>query len=234
MDKDGADLVLKWYLDLEGRFEVLLQTVPLTPDTEKVFLPGLSSIILEACSLLDTVLRDGYGGASKAKDANIRDYAKYYEPKLKLSKARTIFYHHQGRLVCPFEKWLSSSGEYEPLQWWQSYNKLKHDRIASYSLSTFRTALLALASLHLVISRLPVFVDSLLRHNMICFGKWADRYVLSVLRGEDSGSDVTVMIESSLFGTPAGNAEFPELITEIRPWVFESGRKLWRYIGSRY
>jgi len=235
MDANGAELVLKWYLDLEARFESLLQTVPLTVDTEEVFLPSLSSIVLEACSLLDTVFRDGYQPTSQARNANMPAYAQFYDPTYSFSEKRTIVYHHPAQLISPFANWLSTSSSYQPLGWWQACNSLKHDRIAHYHLSTFRTALFALGALHQVLSRLPVFVDSLLRHDMICFGDWSDQYALSVLRGEQSGDGrITLLIESSLFGTPAGAIEFPETLAEISPWLYASGRKLWRYVGRRH
>ncbi len=58
MDEIQAELVLDWYCDLESRFVNLLSTVPLTENNEDIFLPGISSITIEAASLLDTVFRN--------------------------------------------------------------------------------------------------------------------------------------------------------------------------------
>lgn len=234
MNDDGAELVLDWYQDLEARFRSILSTVPIRSDTERVFLPSLSGLILEACSILDAVFRDGIQPASAAKTANMPAYALYFEPLYVLSATRSVFYQHPAQLICPFQSWQGPDGSYQPLGWWQNYNSLKHDRLKHFELSTFATARDALGALHQVIAKVPDFLQALIRRDMIFFGRWNPDYVLDILRGNSPLDDaMTVLIESELFGTPAGASRFPNSMAEVEPWRFSMGRKLWRHINSR-
>lgn len=231
MNVAGAELIVTWFRDLEDRFRELLRTVPITGQTEGIFLPTLSSIILEACSVLDTVFRDGYQPAAQARDANMPLYAVYYDPLYRLSSTKSIIYQYPLRLLRPFENWLDTNGMYQALEWWQNYNSLKHDRIANYELSTFRTALNALCALHQVIAKNPDFLESLIRHNMICFGQWGQGYALEVIRANDGREELTLMVESELFGTPVGFNEFPDSPDRINPWRYAYGKKLAQFLG---
>lgn len=85
MNETQAELVLDWYGDLESRFVDLLSTVPHTEKTKTTFLPAISSIVLEAASLLDTVFRTEYLGPVPSKKQDITAFANYYESKYGLA-----------------------------------------------------------------------------------------------------------------------------------------------------
>ena len=51
----------------------------------------------------------------------------------------------EGKRIEPFAAWISQS--YVPLDWWQAYNNVKHDRLANRTQATMKHAAQALAAL---------------------------------------------------------------------------------------
>lgn len=232
MDQQGAELILKWYKELEVRYGQVLHAMPLIAETADVFLPSLSSIILESCSLIDTVFRSGMPSAKA--DAKFPDYAKHYEPSYNFSGCQSAFYHFPMKLLSPFRGWLDQHGTYQPLRWWQDYNQLKHDRIANFRLSTLMTATKSLCALHQIIAKSPDFVEALTRHNMIRFGTLGRQWCIEVLKGIRVPPDMTVIIESEFFGTPAGKESFKDDSLARPPhWLSnDKDSRFWMYSDS--
>lgn len=230
MDERGSELILNWFNDIEGRFASLIQTVPISDDTRDVFIPPLTSIILEACSLLDTVFRSSYEPASEAPDAKFPDFARCYEERLMLSQKKTVVYHYPAHILRPFDGWIDDAGEYSPLFWWQNYNSIKHDRINNCERSTFNTALHSLCALHQAIVFSSDFVEALARHNMISFDRWAEPFAMSVLKGELPNESIRLLVESELFGTPTGGEyELPDDLSKAH-W-FGEDTKFRRFVN---
>ncbi|MCI0555769.1 MAG: hypothetical protein L0287_32890 [Anaerolineae bacterium] len=130
MDQEGAELIVTWYLELESRLLSILRTVSYSDDKKSIWLPPLANIVVDTCSLIDTVFREEYKGSKKNKDANIVDYRAFFEPALVLSQIRTLVYQYPPSFVVPFSAWGETASESRvELTWWDSYNKLKHNRI---------------------------------------------------------------------------------------------------------
>ncbi|EDL58261.1 hypothetical protein [Gimesia maris] len=232
MDSDGAELIVKWYLEIEQRLFSILKTVPLSTDTEGVFLPSLSSIILESCSLIDTIFRDGYKPVAQAQNANMPMYARYYEGIYELSSARTVIYNYPIQSLCPFENWMSPNGDYIPILWWQNYNKLKHDRIQHFPLSTFRTAIDSLCALHQILAYTPALIDALTRHNLLCTLGINPAIITAWLKGEEEYDErYQALIETELFATPRGSLTFPENLQNANVRIYDMNHKFWKYVG---
>jgi len=105
------------------------------------------------------------------------------------------------------------------------------DRIQQYQRATLNNAINSLCALQQVISGLEVFKHALLRHDLICFGGWGRRYALDAVY-QSTNNDVTLLVETELFGTPIGYARFPQDPMQIRSHRFGGGgRKLWRFVG---
>jgi hypothetical protein len=80
MTDQEAEQVLIWYNDLENRFANFTDKIPLSQVNRRVYLPLLAPLIVEAGSLIDTILKEEYVNSPKAKkDLGISDYAFYYE-----------------------------------------------------------------------------------------------------------------------------------------------------------
>ena len=165
MDTEKSDLIICWYMDLEGRLEHLLATVPYRSDTMNLFFPPLASIFLDACSILDAVFREEYSGTVKRSDLTFKDYPAEYEPRLGLGDCRTVLLQYPTTYLQPFNSWTRPAGSSKSLDWWQDHNTLKHDRIAHSDKATLQNCVASLCALHQAMSQLKCFFSAAKRHH---------------------------------------------------------------------
>jgi len=230
MDPAGVELIVIWYLELESRLLSALSTVSYSAETKSIFLPPLANIVVDTCSLIDTVFREEYYGPKNKDDATIVDYSNFYEPRFGFSGMRTLVYQYPPLYMRPFAAWNGIASEgHKKLDWWESYNRLKHNRIKHHQVATLETSLFSLTALFQAISPMKAFLASLIRHDLIYFGSWDKEYAKQAVFEE--GKDVTLLAESELFATPIGTEKFPDDISAIDPHRFCRGKKLWRYVG---
>ena len=177
MDLAGVELIVTWYLELESRLLSLLRTVNYSAETKSIFLPPLANIVVDTCSLIDTVFREEYGGPRNKNSATIVDYGNFYEPRFGFSGMRTLVYQYPPLYMRPFAAWdgIAGGGDTK-LDWWKSYDRLKHNRIEHHQLATLETSLFSLTALFQAISQMESFLASLIRHDLICFGSWNKEY----------------------------------------------------------
>lgn len=233
MDETQANLVVDWYLELETRLTAAVKITQFNDQTSEIFLPPLANIILDCGSLLDTVFRECYRGAVTRDDLNIVHYSQEFEPRLKLSSLSSLLFQTPLQYINPFDGWVdANTGKYQSRQWWQDYNHLKHDRIQEYRRATLDNAVNCLCALHQAVSMLEVFKEALIRHDLIRFGSWGRKYALDAVY-KPKNTDVTLLVETELFGTPLGYERFSSDPTQINAHRFGGGgRKLWRFVGS--
>jgi hypothetical protein len=231
MDDSSAELIVNWYIELEQRLSTILATTLYNNQTAKIFLPPLVNIILDSCSLIDTIFREEYKGKRKRKELTINDYCSHFESLYMFSGIKSVIYQFPLQYIEPFKGWYNGQkNSYKGLIWWQTYNKLKHDRIKEYSQATLDNAISSVCALHQLISQLETFKKALLRKDFICFGQWGKEYALEIVYDKNQNKEVTILVETELFATPIG-ATFPDKIETISPFFFSYGRKLWRYVG---
>ena len=232
MDDRSSDLVIQLFLNLEKRLSTFIKYLPFNKENKFVVLPLLSSIIVEAGSLIDTILREEYSTPPKSKkDLNIKDFEAHYENRFLFSKKRTILFIYPPSYLIPFYNWIDGKDNNNTtLSWWQNYNKLKHSRFENIELSTYETAINVVCALHQIISQLPAFVSPMIRHNMISCGSFGIDDVKEQLASE-TANEITVLIESKLFATPNGRHSFPENINEIRPIKYGQSKRLAHFFG---
>jgi len=236
MDQSAAEMIVQWYEELESRLKEVLRGIPYDKKSKSIFLPPLSNLIVDACSLLDTIFREEYQSATgMRRQLTIVDFAKEYETRLGLSEKRTALLLFPLGYVHPFGGWFDlATGSYRGLPWWRAYNELKHNRITHFSHSTLEMAVTTLGALHQVISQMPVFVDTLVRHEMLHTGSWGFDYAIASIKGEQANDSVTVLVETALFATPNGKLDFPPDPEKINPHFHGRGDRLWRYLGRQY
>lgn len=232
MDDAAAELIVNWYEELEARLAELLKITRYNAQTKGLFLPPLANIVVDACSLVDTVLREEYQGLKDRGELSIFDYCSYFEPLLGLSQVKTVLLHYPLRYVRPFEGWYDpGTKQYISTAWWKSHNDLKHDRIRQSGKATLENAVNSVCALHQVMSKLSVFAQALLRHEFLHFGKWAQEYAMSAVFGPTVNRDVTILVETELFATPVGVKAFPKKIEDIKLHDMVRGKRFWRYLG---
>jgi hypothetical protein len=230
MTDQGAEQVLIWYNDLENRFADFIRFIPLSSENQNTYLPMLAPLIVEAGSLIDTILKEEYVNAPRPKkEIGIKDYAQHYELTHGFSKVKSLVYHHPPTRLSPFKGWTNKkTGKYNELKWWAAYNQIKHHRIEKYKLSTFRTALQTICALQQIIAILPTFTRVLWRYDLIS----ARNYTHLVGRNiENTDFRDFALVETKLFATPVGHERFPAKIQDISPFSYGSER-LAKFLGK--
>ncbi|MCH8127629.1 hypothetical protein IIC38_16985 [candidate division KSB1 bacterium] len=233
MEQNNSELVIGWYLDFESRFSKFLEFIPFNndnKDNKDSVLPLLASILVEAGSLIDSIFREESTISTKPKDKQkINDFVPHYENRLNLSNQKTILFTYPLQYLTPFRGWIEArNNTYQKIDWWYSYNKMKHNRIEKPSLTTMNITIRSLCGLHQIISLLPTFFEALIRHDLV-------RHVpdLEFVKNHIHTADVdfTVLIETKLFGTAIGRDAFPDNPLQISPFYFGCSPKLRRFLG---
>lgn len=167
-----------------------LSYIPFIDNNKQVISPKFIPIILEACSLIDSVFKNSKG--QKGKKHDLKDYTKLVEHHLYLEETISIFLNPRLVFLTPFENWTKAVPT-----WWAAYNKLKHDRLDNYDAATYENAILAMTGLHQVISRSAEFAPVLLSAG------WLDSNIRDLARhlaGHISSDPIPVA--SKLFVSP--------------------------------
>lgn len=196
MDKQLAtNFVISQFLNLESQLEDCLNFVPYISQNKQLVSPKFVPILMESCSLIDSILRH-YSGSGKK--GNIKVFQELCEPDLRLSAKITLFLNTPIVLLGPFSDWRNTTPA-----WWSAYNEIKHDRINSMASATFEHTISALAALHQTISSYAIFLGALLRLGWI---NTADEDVLVSLAGNahvfTSPRYPSMAIESRFFVSP--------------------------------
>src|SRR5882724_11407256 len=112
MDELDKDLTLQWYERLEGQLIDIMRLIPPTPENFTAYSPPIAGLIVDACGLLDSILRQVspnpslVDGKSKARDdLNIRDYAKLYAAEFELPTLVSILRVSPPTYLNPFKDW---------------------------------------------------------------------------------------------------------------------------------
>src|SRR5215207_2321461 len=128
MDDFDKDQVLEWYGLLEEELLRILTYIPPADQNLQTFSPRIATLIIEACGLVDSILRQKspdsvtIGGKNKLRrKLDICDYAELYAAKYQLPTTRSILLITPPRYLAPFLAWkdLVSGGDYQPATWWR-------------------------------------------------------------------------------------------------------------------
>ena len=234
MDQIKTELVIKWFIDLELRLKEYLFKVPLNWNHRAV-LPHLSGIIVEAGGIVDSILRGEFEFTNpngNRNRLNINNYHEHYEKRFSLSTKTTLIYQYPPVLLNPFKEWsFPTNDPMAKLDWWNAYNKMKHERIEYYSECTLSNAVYSLCALHQVLSVLPCFFQSTLANNMIKLGGYGVKSAIESIidNGKD---DLPFLLESDLFATPYMSKRFPENVERISGAYFGGSERLERFLGK--
>lgn len=234
MDEFCASLIIQWYEDVERRLIEFLSFIPLIPKNFDVFSPRLTSMITEACDVLDSLFREVSpskvtidGTTKKRKNLKIGDYAKLYANRLSSPITRSFVFVSPPRLLTPFSAWDVSVPPGQPYPtppWWTVYNKQKHSRLQDAEKATLINVVEALCGLHQVIAKLCGLTDGLaeaiLRHGWVQTGEMNPHPILETLKDPQHIADPhrdTYIVESKLFALPIGPySPFPENINDLQ------------------
>lgn len=135
----------------EAALEAATSYVPYCPEHLDVWSPKFAQIILECASQIDSLWK----AVEKTRNPDLSDERRTIEDHFAaygslVATQKVVFFGGPSHAVIqPFSSWTSST--YRPLLWWQSYNKLKHDRFSNQCDATLSHALESVAALLLAI-----------------------------------------------------------------------------------
>lgn len=197
MEKDLAtNFVIAQFTNLESQLQECLNFAPYISANKQLVSPKFIPILMESCSLIDSILRH-YSGVGK--QGNIRTFQVDCEPYFQLEEKVSLFLNTPIQLLRPFRDWHSKTP-----QWWAAYNEIKHDRIEKMASATFENTLMALCGLHQIIASYGIFIGVLLRAG------WIDT--------TDEGVITTMAGISHVFSNP----RLPDMAVESRLFVSPS------------
>lgn len=140
------NLTLTGFKSIEAQMLQCMEFIPFISNNKSAVSPKFVTIILEACSLIDSTFRDAAGPSNRR--LTMRDYARDLERHFDLEEAISLGLTTPLSFLRPFKNWTS-----EVPEWWVSYNQIKHDRLNNFPLATYDNAFSALAGLHQVMAR---------------------------------------------------------------------------------
>ena len=241
MNDFEKDQVIQWYEWREEQLLDIMKTLPPAPKNLKSYSPRLASLILDACGLLDSILRQITpdpvrvdGEIKKRNNLDIKDYATLYSTEFNLPKLKSILLIHPPNYRCPFEPWasISSGGDYEPLPWWQTYNGLKHDRIAHMKSAGLDKAIDALCALHQVIAVVPKLRSAVFGRGWINIAGRDPKMLLDAQKSKTINNLFICLVESKLFVvSPHRQFPFPENIKDFGPARYFASERVTQFFG---
>jgi hypothetical protein len=209
-----------------------LRVVPYCDAHRDVWSPRFTTIILESCSQLDSLLKAQahltpalVGNRTRF---NIGDYQNWFGADLAVQRA-VFFDADPAKLVQPFSVWdpnLLITLTSPP--WWSAYNKLKHSRLEYHTEATQRHAVDALAGLFVAILRSEICDSAIINHGWLrtflkpsILFRWPLR---SFLHGQ------CAVAETTLFAHPFGM--WPNDGRSYRRWEGQCSYRFSRWYGA--
>ena len=167
--------IYEWYRSIEKKVLEITDILPIVneSDLKRYRSPRLVPIMVETCSIIDTLLRAAMpekfnrprGRKMTRKGANIYDYFRELEKTFQLKNTKSILLQGKPTILCPFEKWSENSSK--PMDWWKTYNRLKHDRLKASGEANLLHCINALCALMQVMTKFPSVMEFSLRVNWI-------------------------------------------------------------------
>lgn len=223
--EDARGFVVANFLSLEDQLLDCMKYIPYIEQNLGVVSPKFVPILLDACSLIDSVLRHSTDDDSKR---SLKRHAALLEPNLELEHATTLFLVSPLQLLRPFRGWTAECPD-----WWAAHNQVKHDRVRNYSAATYAHTIMALAGLHQVVSRSWSFLSQLILHGW--FNESSEQFIeLMAARAAGSGPP-GLPAHSSLFVSPIRDdfVDWSKDRPTIEQWDFTERVKnhIWQWEG---
>jgi len=143
---------------LRKDLEQVLEYIEPVDCNDKTFSHRTYGLLLRACTDFESLAKDTLIDKDpkypkSPEKLNINDYRKL-EPKLNLEPLDVDFllWRPQPRRASPFRKWSVS-----PLQWYQDYNKVKHNRDAEFARANLGVVVEAMAGLFVLLAIVSEF-----------------------------------------------------------------------------
>lgn len=194
---DKASFAVSSFSGLETQLIACNEYLPFVEANKQAISPKFVPIIIEACSLIDSIFRETT--ANKTQHYNLKKYGIEHEPTLSLDDDLSLFLSSPVQVLRPFKDWTKKQPD-----WWAAYNKLKHDRLNNYEVATYTNAVVAVAGLHQLMARNKIFVGEFIKSGWININD--DELMMTVASSAQLGALMRnppdMVIESRLFASP--------------------------------
>lgn len=209
-----ADTAIEGFSELEARLIDFLRVIPYENTHYRVYSPTLASILLDACSLIESVLKSTMDNARYNAIPDITNLRnrRYSDtpPFLTINQLRTVFrpdglagkrvvYLPRGDRSAPWSAW-GPNRVVRPT-WWNAYNAVKHDRFGNFSQARLHQTAHAMKALFLVLSLSLEYRQRLIARGIIRSRGLDTRGLLAVAQTwEPLQTPETVVAVSRIFG----------------------------------
>ncbi len=207
-----ANTAVNSYLDAEKMLVDVLRVVPYCNEHEDVWSPRLVTVLLESCSQLDSLWwqQAKRSPCVEKQRVTIADHFGHYGEAV--ARKWVVFYAEDPQKFEPFDTWSKASHfrpqDYQKLDWWEAYNKVKHDRLTNRQQASLRHTVRAMAGLFVAIIKCELCHNAMQQAFLV---SCSEDYYLQTFLKEDSDSNKLyyVAVESELFTYPVGWCETP-------------------------
>jgi hypothetical protein len=213
MAAEHSDTAIESYIELELRLRDFLRVVPFEPVHQKVYSPVLASLLLDCCSLIESILKSTmdnarYDGIHNIAQHRARRYATTV-PFLNINDLRATFRPDQfyakrvwflsrGDPSLPWRPWCFTAGN---PKWWTAYNRVKHARFDNAPQAKLGITVHAMKALFLVLVQSLEFRARLVERGIIrARGLPIPALLAAVANWETLPTPHIVVAVSDLFG----------------------------------
>jgi len=197
MNQQRLDFVVSNFSLLELQLSSCMDYIPFVEGNRGVISPKFIPIVMEACALTESILKEIT--SDKGKRYDFKKYSELHEPSLSLESNISLFLSSPLQLLEPYKNWTKQ----QPA-WWKAYNALKHDRLNNYHAATYANAVQSLAGLHQLMARRKMFIGSFLRSGWIEteYAYLEETLGVAAQLGSLHPGPPSMVIESELFVSP--------------------------------
>jgi hypothetical protein len=200
-----ASAVVASFIATERTLVDVLEIVPYCNEHENVWSPRLATVIMEACSQLDSLWsHEARQSSFLGPDLNLKIKHHFKHFACKVGYRWAVFWADPPVQLRPYKTW-DGVTEYAPLEWWQAYNDLKHNRLEYLKRATLSAAVNAVAGLFLAVVASEYCREAIESANWLSAGQAVAHNPKATL-SEDwpSANQNFVAAESRLFTYPVG------------------------------
>lgn len=135
-----------YYCILENDFVFLRRYIDLSEENYNTYSQEINKQLLSVCAEFENICKH----IAEIKKGNIREFSKWVSDiDGGVNSVKIIVKHSRASIILePFKTWDSSG--YGKSEWWQAYNKLKHNKIENYSQGNLKNLITSLAALYFV------------------------------------------------------------------------------------
>lgn len=187
MERSTFEMYWRYYLSIEKMMKNTSQYVCPSKQNKNTYSDEFMKIILLSCSEIDSILKvicKENNVILKDKDYNMYEYAKVLEKQDDIkdwafSPVCDTSNRDESFVYFPFKN-LNPQKPYAGLSWWESYQKLKHNRVENAIIGNLENAVYAITAHFVLLRLLMEFLTERSSREYVQKEYWSDYLVICV------------------------------------------------------